>query len=226
MRFEDLNWFDIENYVKQDDRLMLVCGACEQHGYLSLLADVKIPLALADSASKQTGVLVAPAINFGVSPYFLDYPGTLSLRVTTLLDLGEDLVRSAYRQGFRRFLILNGHGGNDPLRARLYEIANQLPGIQLAWYAWWQAPDVEAAAAKHGLKSYHAAWIEAFPFTRVADLPDGEKNTYPRPGFMGCPDRKAGIWGWRFWRPLLSRRNDHAGNIRYCGPGYPEHFAL
>ena len=80
MRFEELNWFDIENYLKGEDRLMFVLGACEQHGYLSLLSDVKIPLALADAASQQTGVLVAPPINFGSSPYFLSYPGTLSLR--------------------------------------------------------------------------------------------------------------------------------------------------
>jgi creatinine amidohydrolase len=179
MRLEDFNWFDVENYLKSDDRLILVIGACEQHGYLSLLADVKIPLALADAASQKTSVVVAPPVNFGVSPYFLDYPGTLSLRISTLLDLVEDLLRSAYRHGFRRFLILNGHGGNDAVRSRLYELANQLPGLRLAWYAWWQAPSVTSAAMQHGLKSFHAGWIEAFPFVRVSDLPEGEK-TPPR----------------------------------------------
>jgi creatinine amidohydrolase len=176
MRLEDINWFDVENYLKQEDRLILVIGACEQHGYLSLLSDVKIPLALADAASQKTGVLVAPPVNFGISPYFLDYPGTLSLRASTLLDLTEDILRSAYHQGFRRFLILNGHGGNDPVRSRLVELANQLPDLRLAWYAWWQANNVGAAALRHGLKSYHAAWIEAFPFTRVSELPKGEKT--------------------------------------------------
>ena len=33
MRIEDLNWMDVEKYLKQDDRLILVIGACEQHGY-------------------------------------------------------------------------------------------------------------------------------------------------------------------------------------------------
>lgn len=95
MRLEDLNWMDVERYLQTDDRLMIVLGSCEQHGYLSLLTDVKIPLALADAASEQTGVLVAPPLNFGSSPYFLAYPGTLSLRLNTLLDLVEDLIRSA-----------------------------------------------------------------------------------------------------------------------------------
>jgi creatinine amidohydrolase len=179
MRLEELNWFDVENYLKNDNRLIIVLGACEQHGYLSLLTDVKIPLALADAASQQTGVLVAPPLNFGSSPYFIDYPGTLSLRLETLVNIAEDILRSAYHQGFRRFLILNGHGGNDPVRSRMYELANDLPDLRLACYAWWTAPSVTEVAAKHGLKSYHASWIEAFPFTRVADLPEGEKTPVP-----------------------------------------------
>jgi len=111
MRIEELNWMDVEQYLTQDDRLILVLGACEQHGYLSLLTDVKIPLCPGGCCSQQTGVLVAPALNFGASPYFLTYPGTLSLRVSTLLDLVEDLIQSAFGQGFRRYLVLNGHGG-------------------------------------------------------------------------------------------------------------------
>ena len=186
MRFEALNWFDIQNYLEGDDRLMVVVGSCEQHGYLSLLTDVKIPLALADAASQASGVLVAPTLNFGASPYFLAYPGTISLRITTLLDLVEDLLRSVYRHGFRRMLFLNGHGGNDPIRARLYEVQNELPDIKIAWYAWWQSHSVEQVALKHGLKRAHANWMEAFPFTRVADLPEGEKTPPRIPGLMGA----------------------------------------
>jgi creatinine amidohydrolase len=176
MRIEELNWMDVEEYLKHDDRLMLVVGACEQHGYLSLLSDVKIPLALADAASKQTGVLVAPPMNFGSSPYFLTYPGTFSLRLSTLMDTIEDIVRSAYGQGFKRILVLNGHGGNNGLKARLTELANELQELQFRWYAWWMAHSVEEVAIRHEVKPSHANWLEAFPFTIVADLPEGEKN--------------------------------------------------
>lgn len=186
MRLADLNWMDVESYLKSDDRIMLVLGACEQHGYLSLLTDVKIPLALADAVSQQTGVLVAPPLNFGASPYFLAYPGTLSLRVSTLLDVVEDLIRSLYRQGFRRMLLLNGHGGNDPARARLYELADELANLRLSWYAWWRSPSVTAAAQQHGLESSHGGWIEAFDFTRVTDLPVGEKEPPAMPGLVGA----------------------------------------
>jgi creatinine amidohydrolase len=186
MRIDELNWMDVEEYLKHEDRIMLVLGACEQHGYLSLLSDVKIPLALADAAAERSGVLVAPPLNFGVSPYFTTYPGTISLRVSTFLDAVEDIVRSLYGQGFRRFMILNGHGGNDPARARLTELSNSLPGIKMAWYSWWSAHSVEEAAMRHGLKSYHAAWIEAFPFTRVSDLPEGEKTPPSYKGLLNA----------------------------------------
>ena len=190
MRLEELNWFDVESYLQQDNRLMLVLGSCEQHGYLSLLTDVKIPLALADAASQKTNVLVAPPLNFGSSPYFLAYPGTLSLRATTLLDVVEDLTRSAYRQGFRRILVLNGHGGNDGARSRLYEVANDLPDLRLAWYSWWLAHSVQEVAQKHQLKPAHASWLEAFHFVRVAELPAGEKLPPRVPGLMGADEAR------------------------------------
>jgi len=176
MRLEELNWMDVERYLQGEDRLMLVLGSCEQHGYLSLLTDVKIPLALADAASQQSGVLVAPPLNFGVSPYFLQYPGTISLRTSTLLAVSEDLVRSAYGHGFRRLLVLNGHGGNSPAQSRLFELVNELPGLQVAWYSWWQSHSVEELARRHRLKPSHASWMEAFAFTRVSELPEGEKT--------------------------------------------------
>jgi creatinine amidohydrolase len=194
MRIEDLNWFDVEAYLQHEDRLMLVLGSCEQHGYLSLLTDVKVPLALADAASQKTGVLVAPPLNFGSSPYFMAYPGTLSLRVSTVLDVVEDLARSAYRHGFRRILVLNGHGGNDAARGRLYEIANDLPDLRLAWYAWWLSHSVEDVARKHELRPSHANWLEAFSFTRVAELPSGEKAPVYIPGLMGA-DQARTVYG-------------------------------
>ena len=176
MRLEDLNWMDVERYLEQDDRLILILGACEQHGYLSLLTDIKIPLALADSASNQTGVLVAPPLNFGVSPYFLDYPGTLSFSVRTMISAVEDMVRSAYQQGFRRILVLNGHGGNSAARQHLSAINNDLPSLKMSWYDWWMSHSVEAIAQKHNIKPAHANWLEAFSFTIVGELPDGSKT--------------------------------------------------
>jgi creatinine amidohydrolase len=202
MRSEDLNWMDVEAYLKREDRLMLVLGSTEQHGFLSLTTDVKIPLALGDAASQRTGVLVAPPLNFGAAPYFLDYPGTVSLRVSTLLDVVEDVVRSFYGQGFRRILVLNGHGGNSPALGRLQELANTLPEVKLSWYAWWQSHSVEELALRHGIKPYHAGWLEAFPFCRVADLPAGEKAPAAYQGVLNAAQARQvfgdGVFGGRY----------------------------
>jgi len=194
MRIEDLNWMDVEEYLKHDDRVILILGACEQHGYLSLLSDAKIPQALADAASAKTGVLVAPPLNFGVSPYFLTYPGTISLRLTTFVEVVADIVRSLHGVGFRRMLVLNGHGGNDPARGRLTELSNELPGLQVAWYSWWLANSVMDVAHRHGLEPSHANWLENFPFTRVAELPAGDKLS---PSFKGLPnaERTRALYG-------------------------------
>jgi len=190
MHLSELNWFDVESYLETDDRIIVVLGSCEQHGYLSLLTDVKIPLALADAVSKQNGVLVAPPLNFGASPYFLAYPGTISLRVATLLDLAEDLVCSLHGHGFKRVLVLNGHGGNDPVRGRLYEIASDFSDLRIRWYAWWQSHSVEAICQKYELKPAHANWLEAFPFTRIAELPEGEKQPPSVPGLVGAQEAR------------------------------------
>jgi creatinine amidohydrolase len=195
MRLEDLNWMDVEQYLKTDDRLMVVLGACEEHGYLSLLTDSKIPVALADTASRTTGVPVAPPLNFGVSPYFAKYPGSISLRVQTLLSVVEDLTRSVYAQGFKRLLFVNGHGGNTPVTALLHELVNALPGLQADWYAWWLAPSVKAVMAEAQLEGYHANWEEAFAFCRVADLPAGAKPPVVAPRAILNADETRALYG-------------------------------
>jgi creatinine amidohydrolase len=186
---------EVEQYLKGEDRLMLVTGSTEQHGYLSLLTDIKIPLALADAASKETGVLVAPPLNFGASPYFLGYPGTLSLRAGTLMAALEDIVRSAYGHGFRRILVVNGHGGNSPARAGLHEVNNELQDLKLNWYDWWTSHSVEAVAGKHDLKPSHANWLEAFAFTVLGEMPEGSKNPPVVPSAILEAKRARQIYG-------------------------------
>ena len=199
MHLGDMNWMEVQEYLKKENRILLVLGATEQHGYLSVTTDVSIPLALAESASGQSGVVIAPPLNFGISPYFLDYPGTISLRASTFMDVVEDILRSLYRQGFRRFVVLNGHGGNDAARSRIVEVANELSGLKVSWYSWWMEPSVSAVAEKHGLKSHHAAWIEAFPFIHANGIPDGGKPTLTSKTLMSAEEVKEfagdGVYG-------------------------------
>ena len=93
------------------------------------------------------------------------------------MDIITDLVQSAYSQGFRRFLVLNGHGGNIAAKSHLQELVHTLPALRVIWYAWWQAPSVQKIAQTYNLPQAHANWQEAFPFTRLVEIPEEEKPT-------------------------------------------------
>ena len=175
MLLSDLNWMDVERYLERDDRIILVTGATEQHGYLSLLTDARVPMAIATAVAEREKVLVAPPLNFGVSPYFAAYPGTLSLRQTTFILVMHDLLTGLAVQGFRRIFILNGHGGNTAIRPALIEFRNDRPDVKLYWHDWWTSPKVLAYAEQIGVKPTHANWLENFPFTRVAEAPSAAK---------------------------------------------------
>ncbi|HQE20243.1 MAG TPA: creatininase family protein, partial [Aggregatilineales bacterium] len=84
MLFDELNWMDVEHYLTHhDNRVIVITGACEQHAYLSLLSDVRAPLAIAQAAVGFESVLIAPPLPYGISPYFTAYPGTISLSPET-----------------------------------------------------------------------------------------------------------------------------------------------
>jgi creatinine amidohydrolase len=183
MNLGDRNWMDVEKYLKKEDRIILILGACEQHGYLSLMTDTRIPEAIAGQVSAKTHILVAPALNFGISTSFSEFPGTITFRTATYLDVVEDIFKSLHRVGFRRFIILNGHGGNINAKAKIHELVDELPESKVIFYSWWIEAAVQKVMEKHALPGYHANWMEAFPFTRVAELPTGEK-TPPQPKRM------------------------------------------
>lgn len=173
MRLQDLNWMDVQRYLESDDRIILITGATEQHGYLSLLTDVQIPQRIALAVAEREGVLVAPPLNFGVSPLFADFPGTISLSQPTFELVLVEALESLLHQGFNGFFILNGHGGNQmPLR---FADFNDEGVARIVWYDWWRESAVRAFEAETGLKLDHANWGENFPFNRVADVPAGEK---------------------------------------------------
>lgn len=177
MRFEDLSWMDVEHYLEHhDDRVIVTTGACEQHAYLSLLTDIRAPQSIADAAAQVEHVLAAPPLNFGVSPYFTAYPGTISLGAETFRTVVCEVVEGLLAQGFQRVLINNGHGGNTThLNALLDDLRAARPDASLGLYEWWRHGKVQAVAEKAGLYPTHANWLEALPACRVGDLPEGSK---------------------------------------------------
>lgn len=177
MQFSDMTWMDVEHYLNHhDDRVVVIVGACEQHAYLSLMTDIRAPLAIARVAAQIEPVLIAPPLNYGISPYFAAFPGTVSIRPETLATLTREVIESLLEQGFGGMLVSNGHGGNTgALRPVLIELADTHPDARLALFEWWRDARVLAVGEAAGLPSYHANWSEALPITRVGELPEGDK---------------------------------------------------
>ena len=92
-------------------------------------------------------------------------------------------------------LFVNGHGGNNPATAVLAELVNELPGLKVDWYAWWVAPSVQRVAGEAGLVGNHANWLEAFPFCRVAEMPEAVKPPMSAPRAILNADETKATYG-------------------------------
>ncbi|MDA8344827.1 MAG: creatininase family protein [Thermaerobacter sp.] len=177
MRIIDMNWMQVEEYLSHDDRVALPLGSVEQHGYLSLGVDALLSERVAVEAAEPLGIPVYPAQPYGVTPYFRDFPGSLSLRVDTYVHVIRDLLDALYGTGFRRILLVNGHGGNQPAGSLAGEWMADHLDARVRFYNWWNAPRTIAKVRSFDPHFSHASWMENFPWTRLANvrLPDGEK---------------------------------------------------
>lgn len=140
----EMSWEQVKEYLARDDRIILPLGSTEEHGrHLGLGTDSFEAEAIARGAGEATGVVVAPMLNYGMALAQMGFPGTISLRPTTLIAVLEDILRSLYRHGFRRVLVVNGHGGNAAaLASAVQMIAQDAPGLRVKMFEWWT--DVEA----------------------------------------------------------------------------------
>jgi creatinine amidohydrolase len=177
VRFYELSWMAVEDYLRHDDRVALPLGSTEQHGYLSLGVDAILSERVAVEAAEPLGVPVLPALPFGLTPYFAAYPGSPTLRVATYLAVVRDLLDSLAAQGFRRILLVNGHGGNAPAAALVPEWTAAIPGCHVRFHNWWSGPGTWAAVQRIDPEASHASWMENFPWTRLAGVavPDVRK---------------------------------------------------
>ncbi len=177
MKITDMNWMQVEGALKGDPRAVVPMGSTEQHGYLSLSVDAILSERVAAEAAEPLGVPVFPVLAYGITPYFRQYPGTISLRLETYQRIVGDILDSLAGVGFTRILFVNGHGGNIPGGSVLQEWMNAHPGVVAKWHNWWNAPRTWAAVAAIDPDASHASWMENFPWTRLAgvDLPEGKK---------------------------------------------------
>jgi creatinine amidohydrolase len=177
MRVQDCNWMQLEEYLRGDDRIVLPFGSIEQHGYLSLGVDMILSERVSVEAADPLGVPVMPSLPYGITPYFAAYPGSPTLGVETYQAVVRDLLDSLHHQGFRRFLLVNGHGGNDPGGTAGSEWNGEHRDAQVVWHNWWNGPRTWEVVRSIDSDASHASWLENFPWTRL-------------PGITQPPERK------------------------------------
>ncbi|MDH5760859.1 MAG: creatininase family protein [Gemmatimonadota bacterium] len=155
---EEMTWPEVEAALEDGYRTVVVAvGAVEQHGpHLPLLVDAARGDRLAvEVASRMEGTLVAPTIRVGCSEHHMHFPGTLSLRRSTLEALCLDYAVSLSRHGFTKICFIPSHGGNfGPLADMLDDLNRAV------------APDSRVVAYTD-LTGFLGVWREA-----VAELTD------------------------------------------------------
>jgi len=177
MRISDMNWMMVEEYLKRDDRCVLPLGSTEQHAYLSLNVDSILAERIAVEAAEPLGVPVFPVVAYGITPYFRAFPGSITLRVDTYLRVVGDILDAMAEQGFKRILLVNGHGGNVPARSLVGEWMADRSDVRIKFHNWWNAPKTWAQVLAIDPVASHASWMENFPWTRLANvtMPDKQK---------------------------------------------------
>jgi creatinine amidohydrolase len=210
VRLFDTNWMQIEEYLRQDNRIVLPTGSTEQHGFLSLGTDAILAERVAAEAAEPLSIPVLPALPFGMAPYFAAFPGSMSLRITTYIEVLRDLLDGLAGQGFRRIAIVNGHGGNAPVSGFIREwICQPRPErVQVLFHSWYNAPQTAAAASQFDHDQMHGGWVENFAWTRVAGAEPPSQPApvvQPRIGGLGPAAVRAaapdGVLGGAYARP-------------------------
>ena len=174
----NMSWMDVEAYLERDDRAVVPLGSTEQHAYLSLEVDNILSSRVATEAAEPLGVPVFPTVNYGLTPYFTAYPGTVTLRVDTYVRVLRDILDSLAGAGFRRILLVNGHGGNAVAHGFVIEWMRDHPDVRVKWHNWWNAPETLAKVKEVEPEASHASWMETFPWTRLEGAePPAEPKT-------------------------------------------------
>lgn len=149
MRLQLMPWPEVERYLDRSVGVIVPVGSTEQHGPTGLIGtDAICAETLAWRVGELADAVVGPTLTVGMSEHHMAFPGTITLRPTTLVTVMRDAVLSLARHGFRRVFVINGHGGNAPsLDAAFFEVYTDAPRVvergeelRCLDVQWWDTP--------------------------------------------------------------------------------------
>src|SRR5256714_14341074 len=158
-RYEKLTWPEINDAVDLQKVCIVPCGAVEQHGpHLPLDVDLVCPTGIALGAGRQVPdkILVLPTVCYGYTGHVMDFPGTINNDFEHFMHHVLDITKSLAYHGFKKILLLNGHGSNMPNLDLVARRTNLETDAECILAAWWNLLTVD--------KSFLPRWRESkFP---------------------------------------------------------------
>jgi len=140
---------EFESALENDPVVIVPVGSVEQHGpHCPMDVDIVGPFCMAVEAAKRTSdfpLIVAPPVWSGFTHYNKGFPGTISLRIETFLNLLQDICQSIHDNGFKRIIVVNGHGGNDAPVHVVRDVLGERD-VFIVGFSWWQAVESEMLA--------------------------------------------------------------------------------
>ena len=216
MRFAEMTAPELRDLSREGTLIIAPIAACEQHSrHLPVFTDSILVAAVADAVERNLPdqVLLLPVLWMGASEHHLPFGGTLTASLPTYELMLMELLTPLLRDGFRRTMFLNGHGGNiDPLRIALRRLDVQFPQAVLTGAAYWELAEAEIAALCQGPRKTmgHACEIETSMIMHLR--PDLVRKDL----ILDDPDPDAGALRSITWARDFGRRTHHGA------VGYPE----
>ena len=204
----DLTWEQFRSRVPKETDLVLVpVGTIEAHGAMALGTDTIIPEGLARDLAPRLGALIAPAIAYGVTNTLLPYPGSTTVSSATFRAYLFEAAAGLVDAGFRRVVLLNGHGGQS---SEVGEVVARLWNEKRAYAVaveWWGLAREATAAIYPGTVSGHAGVEEtAMVLALAPDLVDGTRATKIR-----RTPRRDGVRARPFPASIILDRHETSG---------------
>lgn len=163
--YAKLTWPEINEAVAANKVCIVPVGSIEQHGpHLPLDVDCVCPTGVALQAAEldPDRILVLPTIPHGYTAHVMDFPGTVNIHYEHFIDSVLDVVKSLAYHGFKRIILLNGHGSNMPNLDLVARRANLETDSECVLTAWWSLLTIDKEFIKKYRESYFpGGWAHA-----------------------------------------------------------------